>query len=201
MSCYVQHKEVSLEVPEHADIENPYHPPKENGGTDDKGKGKDKDKGYFPKLSTLDNGNAVLIFDNSHSGSIEDTLIAARQTWESRWRRLPFYLALESRDTMATDEQLWYQCSKIIVEDIFKGIVMAWDEFLDLAMDHVSILEDKIYEKPTDETRAPELWANSSLWLKVEKLMFLHIDIVKEMSVRLNELTGELFLITILPLG
>lgn len=190
MSCYIQHKENSLEVPDSADIENPYHRPAENGGTDGKDKGKEKE--YIPNLSTLDNGNAILIFDNSHTGSIADTLIAARQTWESRWRRLPFYLALESRDMMATDDQLSYQCSKIIIEDIFKGLVNAWDGFLDLAMDHVSILEDKIYEQPADETRAPELWANSSLWLKVEKLMFLHIDIVKEMSVRLDELTGEL---------
>lgn len=173
-------------MPNDPDVQNPYHPTENGGNT-----GKDKDtKHYFPKLSTLDNGSAILIFDNSHSGSIADTLIAARQTWESRWRRLPFYLALESRDMMATDEQLALQCSKIILEDIFKGIVTAWDGFLDLAMDHVSILEDKIYEQPADETRAPELWANSSLWLKVEKLMFLHIDIVKEMSVRLRELTG-----------
>ncbi|KAK2757958.1 hypothetical protein FQN54_004364 [Arachnomyces sp. PD_36] len=188
ISCYVQHKEVSLEVPNDPDIQNPYHQG-ENGGSN--GNGKDN-KDYFPKLNTLDNGSAILIFDNSHTGSIADTLIAARQTWESRWRRLPFYLALESREMMATDEQLALQCSKIIMEDIFKGIITAWDGFLDLAMDHVSILEDKIYEQPADETRAPELWANSSLWLKVEKLMFLHIDIVKEMAVRLRELTDDI---------
>ena len=188
VACYIQHKEVSLEVPTDPDIQNPYFQ-FPNGGSG--GKGEKDPKEYIPNLSTLDNGSAILIFDNSHSGSIADTLIAARQQWESRWRRLPFYLAFESRDMMATDDQLSLQCSKIIMEDLFKGIVTVWDGFLDLAMDHVSILEDKIYEQPADETRAPELWTNSSLWLKVEKLMFLHVDIVKEMSVRLKELTGE----------
>jgi hypothetical protein len=92
---------------------------------------------------------------------------------------------------VATDEQLAFQCSRIILEDIFKGVGAVWDRFLDLATDHVSILEDKVYEQPADETRAPELWLNSSLWLKVEKLMFVHIDVVKEMRVRLQDLAGK----------
>ncbi len=48
--------------------------------------------------------------------------------------------------------------------------------------------EDKIYENPADESHATELWRNSSLWLKVEKLMFIHIDIIKEMKSHLKEL-------------
>ncbi len=49
--------------------------------------------------------------------------------------------------------------------------------------------EDKIYEQPADESRAPELWTNSSVWLKVEKLMFLHVDVMKDMMSSLGELT------------
>ncbi|PGG95145.1 hypothetical protein AJ79_10227 [Helicocarpus griseus UAMH5409] len=186
ISCYIQHKQTAIEVPDDPDIRNPYEPPKTDSA-------KDRAKNeYIPRLNTLDNGNAILIFDNSHSNSIEDTLIAARRVWESRWRRLPFFLAFESRDLVATDEQLAFQCSRIILEDIFKALVAEWDSFLDLAMDHVSILEDKIYEQPADETRAPELWMNSNLWLKVEKLMFIHIDVVKEMRPRLVELEDDL---------
>lgn len=148
---------------------------------------------YIPRLNTLDNGNSILIFDNSHSGCLDDTLIPPRQTWEERWRRLPFFLAFESRDMVATDEELAYQGSRVIIEDIFRVLANETESFLDQAMDHVSILEDRVYEQPADETRAPELWLNSSLWLKVEKLVFIHIDIVTEMGVRLRELTGKLF--------
>ncbi|QSS59042.1 hypothetical protein I7I51_08474 [Histoplasma capsulatum] len=188
VSCYIQHKQTSIEVPTNPDIKNPYiiEPAKT-----DSAKNRLKNE-YIPRLNTLDNGNAILIFDNSHNNSIEDTLIGARGVWESRWRRLPFFLAFESRDLVATDEQLAFQCSRIILEDIFKALVLEWDAFLDLAMDHVSILEDKIYEEPADETRAPELWLNSSIWLKVEKLLFIHIDIIKEMRPRLRELDGIL---------
>lgn len=93
---------------------------------------------------------------------------------------------------VATDEELAYHCTRIILEDIFKVLSGSWDTLLDLSYDHVSILEDKIYEQPADETRAPELWANSSLWLKMEKLMFLHVDIIKELKVRLRDLTGSI---------
>lgn len=186
VSCYIQHKQIAPELPTDPDIKNPYT----TDVAGDMALRRSKSE-YVPRLNTLDNGNAILIFDNSHSGSIEDTLISARQTWESRWRRLPFFLAFESRDLVATDEQLAFQCSRIILEDIFKGVATAWDKFLDLATDHVSILEDKIYEQPADETRAPELWLNSSLWLKVEKLMFVHIDVVKEMRLRLRDLAGK----------
>ncbi|KAK2780954.1 hypothetical protein FQN52_001951 [Onygenales sp. PD_12] len=187
ISCYIQHKQVAVEVPTDPDIRNPYLiDPKS-----DSAKSRTKNE-YIPRLNTLDNGNAILIFDNSHSNSIEDTLIAARRVWESRWRRLPFFLAFESRDLVATDDQLALQCSRVVLDDIWKAVVNEWDGFLDLAMDHVSILEDKIYEQPADETRAPELWLNSNLWLKVEKLLFVHIDVVKEMRGRLGELADDM---------
>jgi Mg2+ and Co2+ transporter CorA len=117
-------------------------------------------------------------------------LIAPRGGWEKRWRRLPFFLAFESRDLVASDEQLAFQCSRIVVEDIFHALSDQWDSFLDLAVDHISILEDHIYENPADETRAPELWMNSSLWMKVEKLIYTHLDVIKDLAPRLEELTG-----------
>ena len=81
-SCYIQSK-TTADIPDYPDIENPYQ---ERPETQDPHE-------YVPHLDTLDNGNTIIIFENSESGSINDTLITARQEWESRWRRLPFYLA------------------------------------------------------------------------------------------------------------
>ena len=72
---------------QYQDIENPYREVKNETDTHK----------YVPDLHSLDNGNTIIIFENSQSGSIDDTLIAARQQWESRWRRLPFYLAYECK--------------------------------------------------------------------------------------------------------
>jgi hypothetical protein len=188
VSCYVQHKQAptaTSQVADHPDIRSPYY--EEDNIIN--GKLKDKDE-YIPRLRTLDNNNVIIIFDNSHSSSVEDCLIVARQEWESRWRRLPFYLAFESKDTMMDDDHLAVQCSKAILDDVFKAVTMAWDGFLDHAVTHVSILEDKIYEEPADETRAPELWNNSSMWLKIEKLLNVHTDVMNEMKTRLHDLTG-----------
>lgn len=55
-----------MEVPASPNIENPY-----NEGND-----------CVPRIQNLDNGNTIIIFEGSHTGTIEDTLIGARQQWE-----------------------------------------------------------------------------------------------------------------------
>lgn len=61
-----------MEIPNSPDIENPY-----DGQTNSS-----HAHGAVPSLQSLDNGNAIIIFESSHTGSIEDTLIGARQQWE-----------------------------------------------------------------------------------------------------------------------
>ena len=145
---------------------------------------------YVPQLDTLDNGNVIIIFENSISNTVQDTLIGARQQWESRWRRLPFYLGVETHD-MSSDDSMALECMKIILTDVFKSVVENWEAFLDYCNTHISILEDKIYDGPADESRAPELWTNSNMWLKVERLVAIHNVLVKEMHTNLQELTSE----------
>ncbi|KAI4175872.1 MAG: hypothetical protein LQ343_001486 [Gyalolechia ehrenbergii] len=179
LSCYVQHKEPPSDVPGYPDIENPYE-----AGTE-----KDKPHNYFPRLESLDNGNTIIIFEKSCSGSIDDTMVLAREKWESRWRRLPFYLAYESHD-VSNDDQMALECMKIILADIWKSVSESWDCLIDLSNVHVDCLQDRIYEQPADETRAPELWTNASNWLKVERLVTIHTNVVKEMQNNLRELAG-----------
>ncbi|KAI9843557.1 MAG: hypothetical protein M1837_006233 [Sclerophora amabilis] len=185
LAVYIQHKDDSPAIPNDPDILNPY-----NEAEYFRRRGIQHENVYIPVLDSLDNGNTIIIFENSHSGSIEDTMIAARNKWESRWRRLPFYLAFESKD-IPDDDHMAVECMRMILGDIFKCIVEVWDSLLDACWDHVSILEDKIYEQPADESRAPELWTNSSQWLKVEKLMMVHVDILKELRLHLSELSDD----------
>ena len=117
-SCYIQSK-TPADVPDYPDIENPYKEPSEVQDPHE----------YVPHLDTLDNGNTIIIFENSESGSINDTLITARQEWESRWRRLPFYLANESHD-ISNDDHMAEECMKIILQDIWKSVAQSWDDLL-----------------------------------------------------------------------
>ena len=179
-SCYIQHKDDITEPPNYPGIESPYEEARTHRRVDS----------YVPQLETLDNGNVIIIFDNSKTESAFDTLIAARQQIESRWRRLPFYLGVESHD-MSSDDTMAMECMKIILLDIWKSVAISWESFIDCCTTHVSILEDKIYDGPADESRAPELWTNSSMWLKVERLVAIHLALITEMEANLKELTGD----------
>ena len=138
-------------------------------------------------IDYLDNSNTVLIFETSASMKMEDCLIQSRADFENRWRRLSFYLR---REDVTNDSRLAAQCTNMILADVFHGLAVVWQEFLNVAADHVTLLEDKIYENPADESRAPELWTNQAAWLKVDKVMYLHQDLVKEMQAHMREL-GE----------
>ena len=140
----------------------------------------------FPRLNDFDNGDAILIFEESQSGSIEDTVIPFRRHIESRWRRLPFYLAFESKELL-NDDQMSLECSKMIMQDIWKAVSEQWETFLDLSSHHVGILVDKIYENPANEALAPLLWTNSDNWLSAERLISIHINVVKECQTNLME--------------
>lgn len=74
MSCYIQHKETFAEIPNSPEIKNPYSDGETSRGPHQ----------YVPNIESLDNGNTIIIFEDSQTGSIDDTLIAARQQWESR---------------------------------------------------------------------------------------------------------------------
>jgi hypothetical protein len=194
LSVYVQLSDGEAGMPIDPDIRNPYkaEDPQEyerlqkqyDSGAEAHG----QERRYIPKLETLDNGSTVILFERSQSGHVNDTLIGARQEIEQRWRRLTFYLP---REDTSNDERLAIECMDFILRDIFKALSFNWEKLANNCETHVSILEDKIYENPADESRAPELWTNSSLWLKVERLLSIHTDIIKEMRNHLREVAHE----------
>ena len=97
---------------------------------------------------------------------------------------------MEAHD-ISSDDNMALECMKIIVSDIWKAVTENWEDFLDLCNTHISILEDKIYDGPADESRAPELWTNSNMWLKVERVVAIHLALVREMQTNLRDLTGD----------
>jgi Mg2+ and Co2+ transporter CorA len=80
------------------------------------------------------------------------------------------------REVFEPDSELGLLCINIAINSILNGLVASWERLLAKCDEHLSILEDKIYENPADETRAPELWSNSSVWLKIEKLLSMQIS-------------------------
>jgi hypothetical protein len=194
LSVYVQ---LSDDAPGQAvdpDIPNPYDEEayeeyirlKKHYGNVDANEQRDK---YIPKLRSLDNGSTIILFENSQSGSVKDTLIGARQELESKWRRLTFYLPRHAA-APKNDDSLAIECMDLILGDVFRALSASWSRFFTACETHVSILEDKIYESPADESRADELWANSAVWLKVERLLYLHADMARDVRAQLKVLAN-----------
>lgn len=85
LSTYVQFRDGQV-APENE--KSPYEEtghPNSHTKKDSKENDKEHDKSKGPPLDTLDNGNTIIVFENSQTGSIKDTLIGARQQIESRW--------------------------------------------------------------------------------------------------------------------
>lgn len=75
----------------------------------------------------------------------------------------------------------------MIMQDIWKAVSEQWENFLELSSHHVGILVDKIYENPANEALAPLLWTNSDNWLGAERLISIHMNVVKECQANLVE--------------
>lgn len=178
VSVYVQRNLGPLgKVDSDQDVKNPYA----RNHTTESRKPQDSEK---LDVESLDNTNTVIIFETSASMVLNDCLIQPRNDFEKRWRRLSFCL---SKDDASNDHTLAAQCTRMILDDVFHGLAVIWQEFLSVGADHVNMLEDKIYENPADESRAPDLWTNQAAWVKVHKVMWMHQDLIKEVQAHMHE--------------
>lgn len=87
LSAYIQFRDGAV-VPD--DDKNPYSQATPLNGQpreQSKGNKNEHQKSKLPPLDTLDNGNTIIIFEKSQTGSVKDTLIGSRQQIESRWVR------------------------------------------------------------------------------------------------------------------
>jgi hypothetical protein len=196
MSVYVQRNEGPVNLSPDDDIKNPYaYGPQDWNATGRRGSQSngavdgDTEKEAVPLLDSMDNGSTIIVFEASQSGDAEDTLIQARKEIEVRWRRL---MQLLPREDIPLEDQITVELLNIVLRDLFKGLQQSWEKLISKCDEHVSILEDKIYENPADESRAPELWTNSSLWLKVEKLISLQQGVISEVQNNMRELAEDL---------
>ena len=111
-SMYVQYAQPDMQTPR--DLVSPYHT-----------------VGDIPGEDRYDNGNTVIILENSDSNSIYDTVIEARGEWEARWRRMSFYLPLTSKGEHTDDHEFIGDCMRTITADFFKAVAQSWDDLLD----------------------------------------------------------------------
>ncbi|KKY23233.1 putativelike mg2+ transporter family protein [Phaeomoniella chlamydospora] len=134
--------------------------------------------------------DAAIIFEESRSHNVHDTLIPARATAEKSWLRLCKNTTHADRE-VKDDTYFYPKFIRTVLDDIFNHLTRSWETVLDLASEHQTILENKIYDQPADESRARELWANSFQWLRADKLMAQHRNLTKVLKTHADVLTED----------
>ena len=188
LCCYIQLKAPKSEDPMESvnGVPSPYQQ-----DTSGHVEGQERDQNFLD-FSKINNGNAIIIFDDSQTCSSADCLMPSRKEGEDHWCHLPFSVKWEMGvQAEATDKELTMACARVVLNDIFKALTSSWQGFLRLGQVHIAILEDKVYERPNDETHAAELWSNSAHWLKVEKVATHHTRVVAEMQVYLHSCASK----------
>ncbi|KAF3928385.1 hypothetical protein ABW21_db0208722 [Orbilia brochopaga] len=147
-------------------------------------------------VDLFDPGSTIVVFDNSESLSIEDTVVPAHGEIERIWRGpgTSYYeigTEEEINELGTTDTKFGRDFVQRIVETIYNSVADCWEAVLDVAWDHESILQDSIYEHPADESRAPELFKNSETWLKFSKLMSYQLECIGDVQEYVGDFRDE----------
>ncbi|KAK6334370.1 hypothetical protein TWF730_003583 [Orbilia blumenaviensis] len=148
-------------------------------------------------VDVYDGGSTVIVFDNSESLSIEDTVVPAHGEIERIWRGpgTSYYEVLTDEDGQdilgSGDGKFSRDFIQRIIETVYNSVADCWEAVLDVAWDHESILQDSIYEHPADESRAPELFKNSETWLKFSKLMSYHLECIGDVQEYVGDFRDE----------
>jgi hypothetical protein len=143
LSVYVQRNEGPINMSPDGDLANPYAPMPSFAGPTRSWNShaeKEEDTDALPMMQSMDNSSTIIVFEASHTGYSEDTLMQARGEMEVRWRRL---MQLLPREDIPNEDQITVELMNIVIKDIMKALQIYWEKLLAKAEEHLSILEDK----------------------------------------------------------
>ncbi|KAF3934644.1 hypothetical protein ABW20_dc0102997 [Dactylellina cionopaga] len=149
-------------------------------------------------VDVYDTGSTIIVFDNSESLSIEDTIVPAHGEIERIWRGpgTSYYEIILDEDGQeatgsSSNNKMARDFIQRVMETVYNSAADCWEAVLDVAWDHESILQDSIYEHPADESRAPELFKNQETWLKFSKLMSYHLECIGDVQEYVGDFKDE----------
>lgn len=121
----------------------------------------------------ISSGNTILIVEKTPAGGY--SIFQAEDQWKQLWTDSEFSMFPPGeRDGTATLELL-----QAIVRFSFNKIVSDWRGYIKMTDSHISLLEERIYDKPEDDSQAKELWRTSKQLLDMEKLLISQTFLIK----------------------
>ncbi|KAA6411336.1 MAG: hypothetical protein FRX48_04616 [Lasallia pustulata] len=102
-------------------------------------------------------------------------IFQTEEQWKQLWSDSEIPLSpISTRDSTAALELL-----QAIVRFSFNKIVSDWRGYIKVMGSHISRLEEQIYDKPEDDSKAKELWSMSKQLLEMEKLLISQTFLIK----------------------
>lgn len=80
------------------------------------------------------------------------------------------------------DEPEVFAVMESVISSVFERVLDVWNHEVALLDVQYSTLEDQIYERPSDDTHAGELWAFSKRVLEMEKLVKFHSILLEDVE-------------------
>lgn len=172
LSIYIQHKRSN-----HLQQPRPDRVKKEDTINSAQGHDIHTEKSDVPGMQHIQDAisseNSILI--------VEKTLASGNPIFqgEDQWKRLwtDSEIALfppGERDHIAALELL-----QAIVRFSLNKIVSDWRGYIKVMDSHISLLEERIYDRPEDDSQAKELWRTSKQLLDMEKLLISQTFLIK----------------------
>lgn len=124
-------------------------------------------------LDVISSENTILVVEKTLASG--NSIFRAEDQWKQLWTdsEIPMSHSGE-RDSTAALELL-----QAIVRFSFNKIVSDWRGYIKVMDSHISMLEERIYDKPEDDSQAKELWRTSKQLLEMEKLLISQIFLIK----------------------
>ena len=117
--------------------------------------------------------NTILIVEKTLASG--KPIFQAEDQWKQLWTDSEIPLSPRGeRDGTAALELL-----QAIVRFSFNKIVSDWRGYVKVMDSHISMLEERIYDKPEDDSQAKELWRTSKQLLEMEKLLISQTFLIK----------------------
>jgi len=109
----------------------------------------------------------------------DDGLLLAFNAHEVCWSNLSYLARDESINNFD------YAANKFmnkICSDIMNALADTWDDVLELAKDHVELVQDRFHVDPTDDSGAPGIWKDQANWAHLDKILSSHWSLVSCMQ-------------------
>ena len=117
--------------------------------------------------SSFTRENTVIILESSDVHCGRKPLVNRNPDWHN----LLDHFSTPHSKGLANDRSTPFELAKAVVNLSFENIAKTWSDYISKMHARISSLEDEVYERPADDSRANELWSISKQLLRMENLL------------------------------